>query len=97
MANPLMDGPARSSKSKGATFDPCPVGYADAHRWCAWANSEKSRDDVFWRVGSNGTPILVDDEDVCGEMHRRDRALKEREAQKHNHRLTHPVTEQRAA
>ena len=71
----------------------CPDGYASAHAWCAWRNREKTRPDVMWIVGPNGTPILVDDEAVCAEMHRKDLALKAEEARRHNHRIMHPITE----
>ncbi|WP_146037266.1 hypothetical protein [Novosphingobium guangzhouense] len=97
MANPLMDAPARPSKSKGPSPDHCPDGYSNAHAWCAWRNREKTRADVMWIVGSNGTPVCVDDEAVCAEIRRKDKMLKDEEADRHNHRIMHPITERRPA
>lgn len=72
-------------------------GYSDPHRLCAFYNATKERADVLWVVGPNGTPIIVDDEAVCAEIHRKDKAAKDEEARRHNHRIMHPIDEQREA
>ncbi|GEM_PF-4192382 len=97
-----MTGNRLIERRSAAKSDPhaeahCPDGYGSAHAWCAWRNREKTRADLLWIVGPNGTPILIDDEAVCAEIHRKDRALKEEEAQRHNHRLKHPITERSMA
>lgn len=92
MDNPLTSKPRRSAGK--VDIDHCPDRYAQPAAWCAWRNREKTRNDIMWIVGANGTPILVDDEAVCAERSRKDRDAKAEEARRHNHRIMHPVTEQ---
>lgn len=70
-----------------------PGSYRDVHGWCAWRNSDPQvqKDGLLWMVGSDGRPFLTDDEAVTAERHRKDKAAKEAEAQRHNHRVMHPV------
>lgn len=77
----------------------CPYGYADPHAWCAWRNSDaqNQKDGHLWVVGNDGRPFITDDEAVTAERHRRDKAAKEAEAQRHNHRIMHPIDEMREA
>ena len=68
-------------------------GYSDPHRLCAFYNSQMAKPGLLWKVATDGRPFITDDEAVTAERHRKDKAEKEAEAQRHNHRMMHPVTE----
>lgn len=87
----------RAAAEAAGSSNHCPFGYLDPREWCSWANSEKARDDVIWIVGPNGTPILVDDEQVCGARHIAEARARNEEVRRFNWRQNHPVTEGQAA
>jgi len=70
--------------------DPHP-GYSDPGRLCAHYNRNMREPGLLWMVGGDGRPFLTDDEAVTAERHRKDKAAKEAEAQRHNHRIMHPI------
>lgn len=72
-------------------------GYSNPHHLCAYYNANMAEPGLLWLVGNDGRPFITDDEAVTAERHRKDKAAKDEEARRHNHRVMHPIDEVREA